>query len=108
MRRQFAAQDFGESIVGIVARHRVFSAHAAILNHDPIALDRIMVHMFRWSMILSENRRPLFGIMLRSLLLKSEILAIGTGGGEFGAGRRDISAFALEIVVDRPAQCRVR
>jgi hypothetical protein len=34
------------------------------LDHDPIKLNRIMVWMFHWSMIFSENRFRLFGIML--------------------------------------------
>src|SRR4029077_19135428 len=35
-----------------------------ILDHDPIKSNRIMVSFFRWSMIFSENRHPLFRIML--------------------------------------------
>jgi len=34
------------------------------LDHDLIKLNRIMIEILRWSMILSENRLPLFGIML--------------------------------------------
>jgi hypothetical protein len=32
------------------------------LDHDPIKLNRIMIQMFEWRMIFSENRLPLFGI----------------------------------------------
>jgi hypothetical protein len=40
--------------------------HGGLLDHDPIKLKRIMVWIFRWSMIFSENRFPLFGIMLET------------------------------------------
>jgi hypothetical protein len=39
-------------------------ATAAGLDHDPIRLNRIMISSFCWSMIFSENRYPLFRIML--------------------------------------------
>jgi hypothetical protein len=35
------------------------------LDHDPIKLNRIVVWFFRWSMIFSGNRHPLFRIMLK-------------------------------------------
>jgi hypothetical protein len=44
--------------------HARSGARLRILDHDPIELNRIMVWFFRWSMIFSENRRPLFRIML--------------------------------------------
>src|SRR6266852_8658570 len=39
-------------------------ADFAMLDHDPIRLNRIMISSFCWSMIFSENRFPLFRIML--------------------------------------------
>jgi hypothetical protein len=39
-----------------------FADHA--LGGDPIKLDRVMAWMLRWSMIFSENRYPLFRIVL--------------------------------------------
>jgi len=35
-----------------------------LLDHDPVQLYRIMVYILHWSMIFSENRIPLFWIML--------------------------------------------
>src|ERR1700689_4994755 len=40
---------------------------APALDYDPIQLNRIIVQNLRLSMILSENRHPLFGIMLQGL-----------------------------------------
>src|SRR3981189_550403 len=51
-------------------------ADFAMLDHDPIRLNRIMISSSCWSMIFSENRFPLFRIMLypRAGLSKSATL----------------------------------
>jgi hypothetical protein len=52
-----------------VGRQILYSAATAAvvrsLDHDPIKLNRIVVWFFRWSMIFSGNRHPLFRIMLK-------------------------------------------
>src|SRR6195256_5258833 len=65
-------------------------ADFAMLDHDPLRLNRIMISSFCWSMIFSENRFPLFRIML-----KRHNTEFNTPGGLDCSSRRAFSCVRL-------------
>jgi hypothetical protein len=66
------------------AGHPRLSLAAAVLERDSFSSNRHPTLAYCWSMIFSENRRPLFGIMLEGTLFRLWSRAFPTGAGMNG------------------------